>query len=32
MFVVGMEDGLFPGNRAMGDEEEMGGAATVLWP
>ena len=23
VFVVGMEDGLFPGNRAMGDEEEM---------
>jgi DNA helicase-2/ATP-dependent DNA helicase PcrA len=23
VYVVGMEDGLFPGNRAMGDEEEM---------
>ena len=23
VFVVGVEDGLFPGNRAMGDEEEM---------
>ena len=23
VFVVGMEDGLFPGNRAMGDDEEM---------
>ena len=23
VYVVGMEDGLFPGNRAMGDAEEM---------
>ena len=23
VYVVGMEDGLFPGNRAMGEEEEM---------